>query len=252
MRTRDEWMRAIVALELVTSIAGCTGGEDGGGGTGDGSVGSSADSGSGSGSAGTSSTSSSEGGESSGSSGDTGGGLAPCEDPMPILQAGLDPAPASGFVACADGRIVREQAVACTSPVEPGNCDLDGVGSCSVDADCGANGACIAMAAGPGPFCGCVVSCETDDDCGEGKACVCAGVAGRSSCVPADCRSNADCGDGLCRYAVHPGSCDGMPKLACTAADDACVLDGDCPSGIDTAACYPLDGVYQCVEEGCA
>ncbi|MFO0631852.1 MAG: hypothetical protein U0168_03280 [Nannocystaceae bacterium] len=54
---------------------------------------------------------------------------------MPILQAGLDPAPASGFVACADGRIVREQAVACTSPVEPGNCDLDGAGSCSVDAE---------------------------------------------------------------------------------------------------------------------
>ena len=137
--------------------------------------------------------------------------LAPCEDPETILQAGVEQP--SGFVRCADSRVVREAAVTCTSPLPPGNCTVDSeIGNCRTDADCGPGGACLEMSAGPGPYCQCVGACATDADCGDGRVCACAGVTGTSACVVADCTTNADCGDGLCRFVTHSSSCDGrMP-----------------------------------------
>ncbi len=189
--------------------------------------------------------------ETSGTTGDIGDPLAPCEDPQPILQLDVDPPIASGFVTCADGRTVRDVGTTCDSPVAPGDCTLEPeVGSCTSDADCGVAGACVTMSGGPGQSCGCVTACVTDDDCGDGYACACAGVLGRSTCIPAVCRTNADCGDGLCRFVTHRTSCDGAPRLACTSAADTCVFDEACENYDE--ACYPGDGIFECVAEDCA
>lgn len=181
------------------------------------------------------------------SSGNTSDPLSPCEDPESIAQPGN--AGPSGFVQCADGRVVREEALDCTSPLAPGNCQQNNeLDACQTDDDCGPNGACIEMSSGPGPYCGCVSACVRDADCGEGFVCACPG--GTGSCIPASCTTNADCGDGLCRYATHRTSCDGSPRLQCTSAADTCVFDEQCSAAEE--ACYPLIGAYQCVVDDCA
>lgn len=237
----SSWRRGVL-LAAWWGLVGCAEPSDGGT--------SSAEGGTSSATAdGTASASSSA--EMSGTTGDVGDPLAPCEDPQPILQLDVDPPIASGFVTCADGRTVRDVATTCDSPVAPGDCALEPeVGSCTDDADCGAAGACVTMSGGPGQSCGCVTACVTDDDCGDGYACACAGVLGRSTCIAAACRTNADCGDGLCRFVTHRTSCDGAPRLACTSAADTCVFDEACESYDE--ACYPGDGIFECVAEDCA
>lgn len=98
--------------------------------------------------------------------------------------------------------------------------------------------------------CVCERPCARDDDCGDGFACVCEGraVVGpsehglfKSRCVPADCRTDADCPEGRC--AISVGRCTVPRRLACRGEDDACSTHRDCAGGL----CSISDGEWACV-----
>lgn len=106
---------------------------------------------------------------------------------------------------------------------------------CRYDSDCTEkpNGQCTSY--GNTPL-GCVYDqCLRDEDCASDKACSC-GELGGSQCVPAECRSDGDCGEG--QFCAESGKGDVNPpgKMTlgrfCTTSSDECRRDSDCgPSG---------------------
>lgn len=141
----------------------------------------------------------------------------------------------SGLERCPDGQVHRPAATACAHPfaVEPcpgpdpcdgAACDELGAGACHRLAD---------------QVCHCRYPCTSDADCQPDAACLCASglpldadvydvYVPTSECVPADCRSDADCGDFLC--ALSPGLCGyaTVRGLFCHTAADECTVDADC------------------------
>lgn len=145
----------------------------------------------------------------------------------------------SGLVVCADNlRIHRARAESCGEPlpVNPAShCDgfFPDYPEVCVDLDFDRDaGTCR------GADCYQRVGCVDDGGCGDGEACVCAsraqGAAGFSGtlqllsvCVPAGCRSDADCGDQECG-AIVGGCGSAIEGFACRTARDACRGAGDC------------------------
>lgn len=160
---------------------------------------------------------------------ETGGGEPhTCENPEPILQAGTELP--SGFVRCDDGFIHRSEKLECVDPqgADSESCAMGAGGICQTGADCvdEEHGRCL-----EDPFGGCLCDygCATDADCVEGFICACAGVTSdHSSCIPADCTIDDECGDGLCGLSEYEGCCGMSYQTACAAPDASCHVDSEC------------------------
>ncbi len=158
-----------------------------------------------------------------------------CVDPVAVTDpnTGAD----SGFVRCADGTLNRSTAVA-TVPAYAGSACIgdEEYLSCTTDADCTAApyGFCAHEDLVPSDeaSCGCVYSCTTDDDCGDGSACVPKNIGPRvyaTVCVPADCRTDADCDSGECGLSSYNDGCGTTTRLQCRDDRvDECRADTDC------------------------
>jgi hypothetical protein len=97
--------------------------------------------------------------------------------------------------------------------------------------------------------------CSTDDDCGQGFACLC-GHEYANRCVPAECRSTADCNGGKClvsRGAADDECCDrGHLGLVCSRSESTCQHGGDCPgNGIACIYDERLD-FFECKPVSCS
>lgn len=154
----------------------------------------------------------------------------------------------------------RPQSIECTSaPAEITPCTDPG-GECVSDGDCealGPYGQCGSFD-GLGGLCACVLPCTTDADCSEGRACLCrsgvfltggfAPVISHTSCWPAGCRVDADCGpEGQCAIDAQTGC--GIPIVACRDSSDACQSALDCSPQETCARATRLDA-WQCADEG--
>jgi len=122
---------------------------------------------------------------------------------------------------------------------------------CSKDADCADAGATIRGAALACFHGQCSYDqCATDQDCPSGDVCNCKGnpfgwaVSAGNSCLPANCRSDGDCGPGgWCAPTVSSGCGPfyGVQGYYCHTCNDACIEDNDCaqlPRGASFTAPY--------------
>ena len=128
-------------------------------------------------------------------------------------------------------------------------CDIETnpPGACTDDADCGGafvgGGLCLASHSwGGDDACRCFpLSCLQDDECGSGSACECGAISGGGCnspdgplecshhCVPAECRTDADCDGGFCSpsYADCCGAF--VESWACHfPGRDECLSDAEC------------------------
>lgn len=199
-------------------------------------------------------------GSADGGSADGGSGGAvstECEDGMPWLDP--DTGAPTGYTECGDGFRHRSQAVACPDVTTPATCDAGG--ACSTDAECTAapGGRCL-----DGPdvstFCECVYTCATDDDCASAEVCACASLTQTvPRCVPASCRTSADCDDGLCGLSTTTTFCGAIiVELACLDESSECrgqscapVEVCNDPSMTRMPVCQVLDGSWSCYDFGC-
>ncbi len=163
----------------------------------------------------------------------------------PVMQA--DGATASGVEYCAVeggelGYVNRIAAEACAgdprATVPP--CHDPDEGKCAEDADCADEQVC--GIATEGPYCRCYDVCASDADCGVDRACLCAtqaiSVNGGSGshplgavdqCLPATCRTGADCASGECGAAPDVcGQGGSVIGLYCRTAEDECRSNDDC------------------------
>ena len=158
--------------------------------------------------------------------------------------------------ACAEPQH-RHTAVACT-PTPPADCSPHPepeFNDCLEDADCSSN-VCKNNPDG-GCFCG-APDCTTDEDCGAGFACICGGIPGmyRNACLPAACRTDADCASGRCLLSLSTGSdlpcCDygDFGGLFCATPADECEDDNNCDPGESCAWRSDL-GHFACYEHIC-
>lgn len=101
--------------------------------------------------------------------------------------------------------------------------------------------------------------CTTDDDCGRGFACLCGLIQGlgliAGQCVPAECRSGADCGGGRCLLSIGSRANDccafGHLGFFCSRSASTCRDGADCTgNGI---ACIYVDGhdAFECRPAAC-
>jgi hypothetical protein len=180
-----------------------------------------------------------------------------CDNPAAIMQAGgSEP---SGFVSCDDGFIHRQDRVTCVIPEAPATCDSGGSSdTCTTSAECDdrPGGACLN---GPSALegCECVYGCETDGDCAAGEVCACAGVAGDwPTCIPAACRSDADC-DGLCGLSNRSNGCSQFfYELGCLEEASGCRVECEettgCYDNVGVPACEIVSGEWTCnIEDLC-
>ena len=85
-------------------------------------------------------------------------------------------------------------------------------------------------------WCTCVYACASDADCASDEACLRpehgldAGLP-MPQCVPAGCRTGADCASGECGVTVIPASLTEELQLACRTPSDLCRVEADCESG---------------------
>ncbi len=152
-----------------------------------------------------------------------------CDNAVPIVSDGQD----TGYERCAE-RVIHRKAIRVCPDRAPRqqDCKVDGHvgGRCLRDSECG----------GPHAYCGwsrnhmdsscsCMNGCVTDVECGPGQVCLCEGANGR--CVPADCRSDADCDNGAKCFAsprhAYLGTAD-VGIFACQTVEDTCSTDEDC------------------------
>jgi hypothetical protein len=130
-------------------------------------------------------------------------------------------------------------------------------GGGSLDAGCATVADCPTTGVEP-PFIACLGGkcstdqCMTDSDCPSGRACACAREFGANSdrtnsCIPSQCRIDADCGRevGLC----SPGytTCGTFLGYYCHTAADACTTDADCcDKGAPACDYVPMLGHFAC------
>lgn len=138
-----------------------------------------------------------------------------------------------GVERCPDGQVHRFEAVECVDHLEIKECPAD---QCSGPCDQLGDGVCNELFV---DACFCHYPCTSDADCLPDAACLCAagvpsgggghdGLVAVTECVPANCRTDADCGGFFC--AVSPSLCGfGFPDgLFCHTAEDECVGGQDC------------------------
>ncbi len=177
---------------------------------------------------------------------------ATCLDAVPMLVNSLDPDASemivTGLETCGDGAVHRPAPVTCPDNLafraDQTFPDDSGTSTCTKDADCDAAPYGRCMSQGQLPSFECQYGCVSDDDCGADQFCRCGPDIG--TCVTAECRSAADCGDGmLCSqwFDYFGIGCDEPPLFACQTPDDACASDADCG---DSDSCAVVDGVREC------
>ncbi|HEY8375034.1 MAG TPA: ferritin-like domain-containing protein, partial [Nannocystis sp.] len=170
-------------------------------------------------------------------------GLGACTgNPEPVPPGGTSPRGAAleqhGYVREPDGTVHRAGAEVCDPTYEFAACERPGAGynECTSASECtrGAYPQCVQAFGQIGEFCRCDYSCKTDADCAPDQVCVCGGALGdgrHAQCVPAHCRADAECGDGVCGLSSYFNGCSTQVQLACRTAADACKNDGDCTDG---------------------
>jgi hypothetical protein len=146
----------------------------------------------------------------------------------------------------------------CSTPAAPGNCPIQGgpgPGNCTSDSSCtaGVNGRCAEQGGGV-LYCACTYdTCMHDTDCATGKTCACHGspYAGGdgNTCMPGDCRVDADCGaGGYCSPSYDVSSCGSLGGYYCHTPKDLCVDDADCQGTSGPAVCtyVTTSGRWEC------
>lgn len=163
-----------------------------------------------------------------------------CVAPQAIARAGHDDP--SGLVRCSDGFVHRAEAVACVP--------TQGL-PCTTDASCDGGGRCVDD---PNGGRRCAYGCETDADCEPGSICLCAALGdpqGTPQCVPADCATDADCGEGLCGVHVDEGCGGTTLRLACLTEASECRTEcaeiGCDGRGRATPRCGVVQGEWTCL-----
>jgi len=201
-----------------------------------------------------------------GKEGDGGKGGGPSTNPPDAAssEGGTDPGMVTGIDAAIDSGAAcygsghgppssppmdsRPSVTTCQrSGVEPDG----GVLSCNTDADCPVlNNHCIDHGCG-------YDLCLTDSDCPPNQLCACGAITNEgdglhpiSACVPAECHTDADCGDG--NYCIPSrGTCD-VDGYYCTSSRDTCVdPTTDCACGGDTCVYTPVVGHFVCATYSC-
>lgn len=128
----------------------------------------------------------------------------------------------AGVEVCADTSAHRYAAVSCESEYAPPLCD-----TCNGGAGCAEGEICHDH----WDMCFCYRPCMSDDDCDADEACLCGmhsavsfGPYGFTNsiprCLPADCRTDEDCGDFRCGVSLD--GCGGFAGLYCHTAEDPC------------------------------
>ena len=102
-------------------------------------------------------------------------------------------------------------------------------------------------------------NCERDSDCPSG-ACVYHAIVGFettqsfsfrpyfSECLPATCRSGADCERGICRAGFN--GCNRVVSFGCATENDTCEEVDDC-GWPNQGGCQPGEGGFQCRGQDC-
>ena len=131
------------------------------------------------------------------------------------------------------------QTFACNDDAE---CDA-GVGGRCTEACCFANSACT------------YDQCTFDSDCPADQTCACHGSTylspWGSTCVPSDCRVDADCGSGCDCSPSQQAGCLGCLSYHCHTPQDLCLNDSDCqpPPGEAGFCVYASDaGLWECTQ----
>lgn len=146
--------------------------------------------------------------------------LPACEEPEPYAH------PGSGYESCAGGFVHRAHRAECeTSAPRDGVFLSSEFGNCQADADCtdAPHGYCTQGFDSEGR---CVYGCATDSDCEDDRICLCGAPAGR--CVPAECKSDADCAPGSLCTAQVGSDCGLTERFACQKRQDHCFGSADC------------------------
>jgi hypothetical protein len=168
--------------------------------------------------------------------------LPPCGESKPIIVSGRP----TGFEKCSNGSRHRPSSGTCPSALPRSEAvvglTIDGIGDaahggCRRDQDCSErlHGYC-GFADRPPTFASCIYGCVRDDECARGQICLCGAPVG--ACVPAACRTDADCAPGyLCAdYAVDGGECGERDAFACQSPRDTCVTTCSMDAGLCTFA----------------
>lgn len=201
-----------------------------------------------------------------------------CGDSVPVAQDEMGqivygyprpPAPgvATGVYRCDSGLLHRPEPIVCESGLprplppepEPGMTALTQVDFlydieprywgplCTADAECTEKpyGYCAPTYLGDmgGVRAACNYGCLQDSDCGDGFLCQCGDPAGQ--CVPATCRSDADCGADLkCGQWATQFICWTDVSYTCQSEADTCNTKSDCS---EREYCSGEGGVRSCV-----
>jgi hypothetical protein len=166
-----------------------------------------------------------------------------CDGGMDFMQPspdGVGEIP-TGVERCADGSRHRYAAVPCTS-------DSFDEPLCTAEyfdyAAC-TDGQLAVVCPFDENWCDCITPCASDADCADGEACLCdEGNKGITRCLPAECRTDADCGGTEC--GVSTDNCALENRLACRTADDECHGSPDCADELNY--CVDLGDAWGCVE----
>jgi len=140
----------------------------------------------------------------------------PCESPVPRPRGG-------GYLLCADGSLRRPAAGTCETKLPRATADEPLVSEqCATDSDCqdAAHGFCAYGA--------CKYGCVADAECASGQACFCGEFIG--TCIPATCRSDADCAIDEPCTGYQAFGFDTPDALACQSPLDECLTDAQCHS----------------------
>src|SRR3569832_290278 len=153
----------------------------------------------------------------------------------------------------------------CTEPADPGNiscssnCPTGAEYECTRDSDCaatGTNGRCVNGGCPAGSHCT-HDSCTADTDNPDHETCACHGspytYRAGNTCVPGNCRVDADCGTGLYCSPSAASTCGSALCLGyyCHTPQDLCIKDSDCASQPLSACVYSTSvGYWLCAPYG--
>lgn len=164
----------------------------------------------------------------------------------------------TGYIRESDGSVHRAGAQACSPANDRPACSDPGERGhgCKTDAECkdGPHARCVQDSGQIGQYCRCDYACASDSDCKQGEVCVCGDALGgnhHSQCVPAKCKSDAECGDRTCGLSVYFNGCSEAVTLACHTDKDTCKTDADCTNGEDCAL-NADSGAWTCQPVNCA
>jgi hypothetical protein len=130
-----------------------------------------------------------------------------------------------------------------------------GMAPCADDAQCtaGQDGRCLQVGQGVILYRCTYDQCATDSDCPAMNVCQCEGNG--NTCLPGNCRTDTDCGQGgYCSpsYGATCGSYSGLAGYYCHTANDDCTNDSQCSPGGVGSYCYysPQAGKWTCSSGG--